>query len=94
MPEYVQDGTVLFRLLFPELLTDIFQVNQQLPVLFQLGVMFSNSLRDAFPCRLQFVKYLHHQMNFCHVPGGIWDWPYILPSEFNLAKPMTANKSQ
>ena len=68
------------------LFTKIFPVSQQLPVLLQLSIMFSNSLCDSLPCPMQLIKCLHQQLNFSHVAGSIWDWPYVSPSEFNLAK--------
>jgi hypothetical protein len=49
--------------------------------------MFSNGLGDSFPCRLQVIKGPHHQLNFSHVAGGIWNRPYVLPTELNLARP-------
>ena len=77
----------LFRFMGPDLITDILPVSQQFPILVQLSIMFSDSLGDSFPCRLQVIKCLHHQFNFCHVTHSIWDQPDILPSELDLAKP-------
>jgi hypothetical protein len=79
--------TALLQFVFPNLIPEILPVSQQFLVLFKLGIMFSNGLGDSFPCRLQVIKCLHHQLNFSHVAGGIWNRPYVLPTELNLARP-------
>lgn len=82
------------RFVFPNLTPDILQVSQQFPVLLQLSIMLLSSLYDSFPCRQQVVKCLHHQLNLTHFTGSTWNWLSILPSKFNLHKPVTANRRQ
>lgn len=87
--------TPLSMFMFLNLIPNILPVSQQFPILLQLSIMFSNGVGDSFECPPQVVKCLHHQLNFSHVAGGIWNRPYVLPSELNLAKFMNAaNKRQ